>query len=308
MNLVMDRLTPLLLQLRSRLLFYSIVGGVVLTGLLLFLLVNESPLFPRQIAGEKTKGEVAQPTIVNGELVLPKEVSLGQSGGLGQLAQNNRLVVNSAILSPVYDQQQKLTGIRILGEVTNIGTKVIDGVSPVVRFFSDQGVSVGQKVGVLSSGYRFFSLEPGARSVYDVTVDNPPTSDRLEIVMNATSATSSALFEPMKIASRSVEVKTAKRQIDASASAELPSSVEYFTVSGSVVNIASDPFSEITVYAWAKGTDGKILSFATQEFRNDLLNPSDKLDFRITLLPFREGISYDTTEIAAWGKRYKLNL
>ncbi len=278
-----------------------IVGGVVavlLIGGLVFL---------RSRKGGTVSGttDVAIPTIVNGELVLPK-LATG-SAAVSALGGKVRLGIISANLIGIADQQtQKLSAIRILGEVSNIGERIVDGLSPVVRFIDKDGKTVGQKIGRLSTGWDFFGVNSGEKTLYDVTVDSPPDADKLEIVLNASSATDSALFDQLKIASRSMEVKTATYQGNASDSAG--QKVEYYSVTGSVVNTTSDAVSDIAIYSWARDREGKVFAFNRQDFKNDLLAAGDKINFRILLLPLKNAEIYDSYEVAAWGKRYRLNL
>lgn len=258
--------------------------------------------------------EVNAPTIINGELILPKPED-APTNTLAQFGENSRLAVENAILMPIREQD-KLVAIRMLGEMRNRGQETIDGVSPIVRFFDASGKVVGQKLAEPSDAFKFFSLESGGKTIYDFTVKDPPESEKIEIMVNVSSSTASAAFEPLKIASRSMEIKTANTQgspqstssDSASASDSASQQVEYFIVSGSVFNTESDPYSEITIYSWAKAEDGRVLAFEKQEFKNDLLISGNQLDFKITLLPLRLDSKMQTYEIAAWGKRYKLDL
>lgn len=260
------------------------------------------------IAGESN---VAIPTIINGELVLPK---LATGSAVTSLGGGGRLGIVSANLIGITDQQtQKVTGIRILGEMNNLGDKIVNGISPVVHFINRDGKTIGQKIGRLSSGWEFFGVAPNEKTLYDVTIDNPPEADKLEIILNVSSATDSALFENLKIASRSVEVKTATYQGSGSGaqgteSAGAGEKVQYYSVSGSVINTLSDPVSDITIYSWARDKEGKVFTFNRQNFKNDLLVVGDKVDFRILLLPLKTSEKFDSYEVAAWGKRYRLNL
>ncbi len=301
---------------------YLILGVILGVAVVLGGMWVVKNTFTGRLKGNTGDGEdVAMPTIVNGQLVLPKLATA--SGGLNpNLNRTARLGVVSVQLIPVADSQQtgqqKLAGIRILGETQNLGEQIVSGVSPIVRFFDKGGKVIGQKVGRLSTGWDFFGVAPSETTLYDVTVDNPPTADKLEVVLNVAAATSSAVFEPLKIASRSVEVKTATYQNNSSSSSNSGESssrvtaqgdtVEYYTVSGAVVNALSDPVSDISVYAWVKDKDNKVYAFTRQDFKNDLLAAGDKIDFRMTLLPLKGGESYSSYEVAAWGKRYKLNL
>ncbi|MCL4390183.1 MAG: hypothetical protein M1484_02035 [Patescibacteria group bacterium] len=258
----------------------------------------------RNFGAVRGVSDVAVPTIINGNLVLPK-VTAGASN-LGSVGA--KLGVVSANLVPVMDQQsQQVTAIRIIGEMQNTGTGVVTGISPQLRFLDSAGNVVAQKIADLTTGYSVFGVGPGETTVYDVSVPNPPSSDKLEIILNVSQASGSGAFDELKIASRSMEVKTAVAQ-GAAASESGTQSFDYYTVTGSVINVLSDPVSDISVYAWVKDEAGKVFAFAKQDFPNDLVSPREKLDFRINLLPLRTDEKYDSYEVAAWGKRYLIDL
>ncbi len=276
--------------------------------------------------GQQQSQDVFAPSIIDGELVLPKvSGKVGENnfgGGIGKA----RLSVQSANLLAVFDQQtQKLSAIRIIGEVLNVGQKIVSEVSSVVRFYDKDGKVVAQKVGDLAPNYTFFDLLPGEKIYYDIVVPPPESSDRLEIVLNPVSATDSATFEQLKISGRVFETKTATQQQpqvtepapEASSSGATESAgrtelipelkkVEYYTVSGSIVNPFQDLVTDITVYAWVRDTEGKVFSYARQDFKNDLISPGDKVDFRMMLVPFKDGETMGQYELVAWGRRYKL--
>lgn len=167
--------------------------------------------------------DVSRPTIINGDLVLPK-VMLAQ---FDQATKESQLHVLSANLFGVFDssgqnsQQNplappppppKLVGIRILGEMQNFGKNVISEISPVVRFFDQNDVEIAKKVGRITPGFDFFGVLPNQKTIYDIIVDDPPQADKMEIVLNVAKATSSAQFDQLKILSQSIEVKTAVQQ------------------------------------------------------------------------------------------------
>lgn len=246
--------------------------------------------------------EVTLPTIgPNGELILSQEASI--SGQTNKSLTVTKLGVVSANLSAIYDKE-KLTGVRIIGEVANMGDKHVDSVDPVVRFYNNKQALIAQKIAKFSSGFDFKEVPPREKVFYDVTVDNPPSSERLDIIFNVVSSTDSAKFLTLKIASRSMEMKTTEVQSEeASGSAQ---KVEYYTVSGKVVNTFNNLLSDITVYAWGKDITGRVFVFGRTDFKNDLLSPSDQVDFKIMMLPVQANLKLDSYEISAWGKEYHL--
>lgn len=294
------------------------IFGLVFLAVVVYILIS---FFPGKSAISTSKlPEVVLSTIgANGELEVSNSgTNSGQLSKSGLLP--SRIAVVSANLAAVYDNNQVMTGIRILGELANIGDGFVESVDPVVRFYNTSGTLVSQKIAQFTSGFDFKEAAPGDKVLYDVTVPSPPTSDRLEIVFNIVSSTASANFLPLKIASRSMEMKfanvSANSQTDSSASPGAEASVsattapspqvQYYTVSGKVVNTYNQLVSDIVIYAWGKDAAGKVFSFGRADFKNDLLSPSDQVDFKIILLPFKYDQKMESYEIAAWGKGYKL--
>lgn len=255
--------------------------------------------------------EVSVPTIIDGELVLPK-VATG-SGGLSGENKKPAIGVVSANLVGVFDQEHrdasgspKLAGIRIIGEMVNLSANRILGLSPLVKFIDGGGKMVSQKVGRLTSGFDFMNFGPEEKAFYDVTVDDPPAADRLEVALNPAEGVEKILREKLKVASFSAETKLADLPSEASGSAA--KKAEYYLISGVVENSLSDDVTGIVVYAWARDKEGKIFGFSRQDFTSDLLPKGEKIDFKILLLPVRLGSKLASFEVGAWGKRYKLSL
>lgn len=299
---------------------FLVVGLVVLV-----LATGGYFLWPKrapEVKGEKTQ-KVEAPTIINGELVLPKVYT----GGV--LESKDRIGVASAFLVGVSDDpasaqgsggQGKLVGIRILGEIANLSDKIVNEISPVIRFYDDKDKLIAQKVAKITPGFNFFSFKPAENTIYDILVEDPPKADKLEIIINSAGFEKIPSTERLKIASSKMEVKTAKYQsqgLEGTESGEATisatpavtpevSEVEYYTLSGSVVNNLVDAVSDVTVYAWVKNAEGKVFSFARQDFKGDLVSPKKKVEFKINLLPFKMEEKMDKFEVAAFGKRYKL--
>lgn len=311
--------------------------------------------FKEEIINYPAVPEVKTPTIIRGDLVLPK-VMLDQFGS--RSTKDSQIHVVSANLFGVFDSPQdsaqsnpfapvpepKLIGIRILGEMLNTGKTIVDEVSPVVRFMDENNNEISTKLGRPSPGFDFFGVLPNSKTVYDVIVDDPPLADKMEIILNVQSATTSGKFELLKVSKQLMDVKMAVNQHpsvgpannsnlqsgtesgEASLSAKLdvasisggpvgsegeiievlPEKIEYYTVSGTVVNSLSNPVSDISVYVWIKNSEGLVFSFGRQDFKGDLIAPKKSVEFKINLFPFKDNQEMDKYEIKAWGKRYRL--
>ncbi len=318
------------------------VGGYFLWPKVSVLFVNSGPL------REGRFKKVDQPTIVNGELILPKVYS----GGL--IESKDKIQVLSAFLVGVFEEQQqqqqqnpfggpppeppKLVGIRILGEINNSSKSIVKEISPVVKFYDPKNKLIAQKIGKVTPGFDFFSFKPGEKTVYDILVENPPFADKLEILFNAAASEKKPSFEILKISEAALEVKIAKYQQQAESEKQKadnqetstesgeasksatpsasptprptappkPEEVEYYILSGTVTNNLVDSVSDVAVYAWVKNKEGKVISFARQDYKGDLLSPKKKVKFKINLLPFKVDEKMESYGVGAWGKRYKL--
>ncbi len=241
---------------------------------------------------------VTIPTIIDGELVLPKVATPAPT-----VAPKSGLGVVSANIIGIFSEE-KLSGIRIVGETLAYGEKTVEQFSSVVKFLDKDGKTLAQKIAHLTSGFEFFGLRSGEKTYYDVTVDNPPTADRLEVTLNPIYAEKELELSNLKVASSSVETKFADYSSGASGSAS--QKVAYYLVSGAIENSLSDPVVDVTIYSWAKDKDGKVFTFARQDFKNDLLPAGEKIDFKLILLPMKIDAKFASFETAVWGKRYKI--
>ena len=256
---------------------------------------------PRSVS--ETIPSVSMPTIIDGKIVFPgQNKDLSYVENLGKKV-NSNLTVLTADLVGLYEQSQnpKLTGIRILGETKNIGAQRVSQFKPIVKFIDSDGKTVTQKIGNYSESFSFYGLDPGETTLYDISVPLPAEqlTDKLEILFNSETATPSSSYENLKIADRNFEVKTASN----SATGE---QVEYYSVTGSVVNTFDDYLTDIIVAAWVKDKDGLVFSVGRQFFKEDLVSSGNKIDFKIPLLPLKNGFKYESYELRAWGKVFKL--
>ena len=181
--------------------------------------------------------DVTVPSIVGGELVLPKvdltSNSPPQSGASTLL--DDQIYVLSANLVGIYSQPQsasesgQLTGIRIMGEMLNPGKNRVNNFLPVVRFLDNEGNLKTQKIARFSDSFEFYGLDPGSRGVYDVTVDAPSATERIEVVLKPQDGDKT--LRPavnLKVASRSAQIQTVTAQDGRK--------VDVYVVAGEVIN------------------------------------------------------------------------
>lgn len=230
---------------------------------------------------------------------LPPILGLNRGQTLNELSsppQRAAFRVISASLTGVYDQGQgqnqvpKLKGLRVVGEIKNIGAKSGQPKAPVVRFHKEDGL-VQSKLAVLN--LEIPVLDSGEVFPYDVVTDDPPPSNSIEISFE-NSEENGAEWRRLKILDRKEEEK------EASGSGQI---VKYREVHGSVYNTNEDKVLDAIVYAYARDKEGRVYAVGRRDFKNDLLSKDEKLDFNLIILPLREA-EYDSLEIAAWGKKY----
>ncbi len=167
--------------------------------------------------------KVDSPSIINGELVLPKVYS----GGV--IDSKSKIRVVSAFLVGVFEEKQqqqqtnpfagaapseppKLVGIRVLGELTNSSNEFVKEFSPVVKFYNDKDKLIAQKIAKVAPGFDFYGVGAGGTTVYDILLEDPPKADKLEILFNAAKSEKKPSSETLKITDSAIEVKTAKYQ------------------------------------------------------------------------------------------------
>ncbi len=244
--------------------------------------------------------QVVVPTIVNGELILPQGVKVGleTAAQAGKNISEQRVYVLSANLVGVFDKEGKLTGVRALGEIKNITGKRIEGVVPVVRFMDKDGKVLAQKIGRNNDSFDFFGLEDGETAVYDVIADEPPAdSDRIEVVFQAQENAAAKGKTALKIVNRGITPQEVQTQDG--------KKTQVFTISGKVFNSEELAVTEITVLAYVKDKEGKILGLGRQDFKADLIPSGESIPFKIMVLPIKLDTEYDDYGVAVWGKEFR---
>lgn len=292
---------------------------------------------------EKTVlGEIDQPTIVGGELLLPKVNKNNlEEDKLSPLPQETRqtskIRVVSANLVGQYEQVKeeqggleaeegglenkereqvspssvptpapaiKLVGLRVVGEIQNIGQKRVEAISAVVRFGDENNNFVANKLAVLTEPYEFLGLEPGETGFYDVSVPNPPESARIEIGINPIAGQSlKEDFTGLKISQKKLEEKITSLPAQAGNQGQ---EMTYFEASGEIWNTEEDKNLMVqapTVRFWLKDENGQVFGWGQKKFEADLLSSGQKLEFKFFIIPVKAA-KLAGFEVEAFGKKY----
>lgn len=265
--------------------------------------------FTHQNKNTKTKAvtDVLLPTIIDGELVLPKiDLSLKRTAtesGANTLLDNQIMVISANLVgtysqAPSASEGGQLTGIRIMGEMFNPGKIRITSFLPVVRFLDNGGNLKTQKIAHYSDGFEFYGLDGQTKGVYDVTVDGPPTADRIEIVLKPQDG-DKALRPPvaLKVASRSAEIKSISMN---------GQPIDYYSIMGEVINMTDSDVADILVNAYVKDKEGKVFGVNKELFKSDLIRPGETIPFKVMVLPIQSNAIYSDFVVEVWGREYKL--
>jgi hypothetical protein len=269
--------------------------GVVsfLLGFLLFFVIYLPKIVrntrPDVSAQPSKTSDVVLPQIVAGQLVVPTS---------GESLRNLKpsLAMVSVNLVGIYDKNQ-LSAIRILGTIKNLGNSFVDSFTPVVKFLDVEGKVTAQKIAHLSANYSFFGLSEGEEAVVDITADEPPVSDRVEIILSASSSGMIPESSQIKIQNKRIET------VSASASGQ---TVDVYRIEGEIVNTRSLPVSDISIFGWVVDDQGRVFGLARQDFKSDLLNPGGAIAFKMMVLPVRVDSKFSDWQLQAWAKEYKL--
>ena len=270
---------------------------------------------------ETKSKEVNVPTIVGGELLLPKvDLTLSNGSGLtgGGALLEGQIWVLSANLVGIFKQEStapryrigtdsaqteaplpQLSGIRILGQMYNPGKKPVTNFLPIVRFLDNDNNLKTQKIAHYSQNFDFYALDPDDRGVYDITVDDPPLSDKIEVVLKPQEGDKSRR-QPvlLRVASRSSEIQPVQMQNG--------ETVDTYLVTGEVVNITDTSVADILVNAYILDKERKVFGLASEDFKSDLIRPGETIPFKILVLPVKTDTQYDETLVEVWGREYKL--
>ncbi len=197
--------------------------------------------------------------------------------------QKSGIKVLSANLVAEFDKDQKLSKLKIMGEVQNISDKTIPNAVPIVYFLDEFGQNIAKKIAGFDEKYFLPPLPPKAKFLYAVAVANPPWPFA-SIAVNfeadvKTKNLSPAFSEDLKIEGREIEVNTAS----SSSGAE----TTYFRLKGNVENIGDKRLKNVAVVAYLKDENNQVFSWASQEFPSDLFEKNQAQAVNILLVPLK---------------------
>lgn len=308
---------------RQRRVFYSVLAVALLVGIgvglnlprgeerasFLAFLKNspEEVKLPEVVLGEKTSSEKTQSggiRVLSANLIgIYKESKQSKNGsppvasGTGQAQKENEATGSAATESAqVRDApQRQLAGIRILGELKNIGKEKIQNARPIVKFYKISGKKqniIATKLAAFNESYKFLPLSPGEENVYDVLVANPPSSDSVtiefEVAPEDEEKDSSKLYTNLlKITDRKLKKEVVKNN---------GKEVSYYKFEANLLNPTQDAFVSPGIYVWIKNETGRVIGFGKKIYEADLLVPEATISAQVNVLPVNaeEMFEYET--------------
>ena len=193
----------------------------------------------------------------------------------------------------------RLAGLRILGEVKNIGQETVYSAKALVRFYGQSSTSnleplsadrqdrtsnslLATKVAQFNQGYQFLPLSPGEINVYDLIVASQPESNTVTVELRAEDSKSSAKSPELssdnflKITSKKLEPLTIKKG---------ETELTYYQFSCQLVNKSDAEIVNPGLYVWLKNNQGKVIGLTGKIFETDLLTPDQELEVKLMIAP-----------------------
>lgn len=202
--------------------------------------------------------------------------------------------------SPSASQEEgfSIVGIRVVGEMKNVGEEVVTGAKAIIKFYDDEEKLLATKIGNWTEGYEFLPLGPGEINVYDLLVPNPPKSKWISIQLkeNQGEATGGIRGLPeLKIKEKDLEETSLKQEEE---------EIVYYKFKGILVNTGEAEIANPKVYVWLKNDEGKVIGITSKTFEADLLTKNDELEVNLLLVPFTlEEEKVFGYEMKAFGER-----
>lgn len=248
----------------------------------------------------------------------PKEIKLPQVNlsddrsnlkngqALGQATPSAKLQVLSANLIGIYEQQKqqqkqqaspsaspaqpKLAGVRIIGEVRNIGDQTAFDANVLVHFFDENQNLISTKIGHWKEPYSFLPLKPGETNVYDVLVASPPPSTSVNLGMETKEKEETDKNKPIN---KTEILKVKDKKLQPAQVSQQGQTLEYYQFQAILTNVGNIEIANPGLYVWMKNEKGKVIGLAAKVFEADLLTPQATIEAKLNLVPASDGEMFD---------------
>lgn len=210
---------------------------------------------------------------------------------------NDPLTDGSASPSASQEEEFSIVGIRIVGEMKNIGKEVISGAKAIIKFYDDDEKLLATKIGNWTEGYEFLSLGPEEINVYDLLVPNPPEAKWISIQLKedrSEGISRSRILPELKVKEKSLEETSLEQDEEV---------LFYYKFKAILVNTEEGEIINPKVYLWLKDAEGKVIGVAYKNFEADLVTQDQELEANLLLVPFTSEEELFSYEVKVFGEK-----
>lgn len=192
---------------------------------------------------------------------------------------NTPFTEGSSSPSASQEEEFSIVGIRVVGEMKNVGKEVITGAKAIIKFYDEEEKILATKIGNWTEGYEFLALEPDEVNVYDLLVPNPPKSKWISIQLKK---------DPSEKANRlrSANLKIKEKSLEEASLKQDEEEIVYYKFKGILINTDEAEVINPKVYLWLKNDEGKVIGVTYKTFEADLLTKDKELEVNLLVVPF----------------------
>lgn len=193
-------------------------------------------------------------------------------------------------------KEYRMVGVRIMGEVKNVGAKTVRGFLPSVSFYDKGNKLLATKRGYANTSSPFLPLETDEVGGYDIIVRDPPAEmEKIEIRLKASQPQENILWQALKVKDKSL--KSHK-------SSEGSGEVAYYQFVGTLLNDSKETVEAPTVLVWVKNSEGRVVAMQSHSYTDDLLSPKKDIQASF-LIRTNKLISNPVFEVRTFGRKYE---
>lgn len=193
-------------------------------------------------------------------------------------------------------KEYRMIGVRIMGEVKNIGSKVVKGILPSISFFDKSDKLLITKKGFANPATPFLPLEAQEVGGYDVIVREPPKEmEKIEVRLKAIEPEENIPWQSLKVKDKSL---TGHKSGTGSAE------INYYQFSGTLLNDSGETVESPTVLVWLKNKEGRVVITQSHTYTDDLLSPQKEMQASF-LIRTASLIPNPVFEVRTFGKKYE---
>jgi len=264
--------------LEKNTLFLIIIAILLISLIAVFFFQKRSSLEPTDpsllLEKKQTQIAVSSDEEAWDEIALPK---IAPEKPTGTAASKIKLLNANATTANLKDGEgKKMSGLRILGEIQNMGNKMIENAIVLVNFYGADEALMDTKIGVWHQDYKFLSLAPGEINIYEVLIPEPPTSESVTVGIQSI---------PLDQANSPIRLEIKSEKLEGAVLEKDGQQIHYFKFTGTLVN--NNDFAVVNpgIYVWIKDDKDKVISASYKTFNDKRLEKGEELNVRLDLLP-----------------------